>query len=52
MAPPMRMASHLSSRLLITPILSETFLPPRMATKGRAGSDRALPMTDSSLPIR
>jgi len=37
MAPPMRIASAFSSRRSITLILSETFAPPRMTMKGRAG---------------
>ena len=40
------------SRLSITPILSETFAPPRIATKGRLGSVRAPPMTVISFWIR
>ena len=52
MAPPMIRVSTFSMRLLMTPILSETFAPPRMATKGRTGFSRAPPITSSSLPIR
>ena len=33
----------------MTPILSDTFAPPRIATNGASGSSSALPMTDSSL---
>ena len=36
-APPIRIASTLVSRLRITPILSETLAPPRIATYGCAG---------------
>ena len=52
MPPPMMMVSALSSRLLMTAILSLTLAPPSTATKGRLGSSRALPMTDSSLATR
>ena len=37
MAPPMSRASTLSSRAVMTSILSETLAPPMMATKGRFG---------------
>ena len=49
MPPPMMMVSALSSRLLMTPILSLTLAPPSTATKGRLGSFSAPPMTSSSL---
>src|SRR5215216_4603810 len=42
MAPPMSKESAVPNRLSITPSLSETFAPPRMATKGRSGSSRIL----------
>ena len=44
MPPPIMRVSHLSMRASMTLILSETFDPPRMATKGRCGS--------SSMPVR
>ena len=37
---------------VMTPILEETLLPPRMATRGRLGLARAPPMTSSSFSIR
>ena len=43
MPPPMISVSTLSSRLSMTPILSVTLAPPRMATKGRSGLVMALP---------
>ena len=43
MPPPMMRVSALSSRASMTLILSDTFDPPRMATKGRLGS--------SSMPV-
>ena len=52
MPPPMIRESHLSRRFVMTPILSETFAPPRIATNGRSGSSSALPMKPSSLPIK
>ena len=52
MPPPIIRVSHLFSRFVMTPILSATFAPPSMATKGRTGFSRAPPITESSLPIR
>ena len=52
MPPPMITVSAISSRLLITPILEETLLPPRIATRGRLGLASAPPMTSSSFSIR
>ena len=52
MPPPMMTVSHLSMRLLMTPILSETFAPPRMATRGRFGFSSAPPMNSISFWIR
>ena len=46
--PPIRMVSTLFSKFSITPILSDTFAPPRMATKGRFGSLSALPIISTS----
>ena len=48
MPPPMMMVSAFSSRLLMTPILSDTLAPPSTATKGRLGFSRAPPMISSS----
>ena len=48
MPPPMMTVSALSSRLLMTLILSETLAPPSTATKGRLGLSNAPPMTSSS----
>ena len=42
-APPIRIASTFSIRLSMTLILSETFAPPIMATKGLLGSLTARP---------
>ena len=44
MPPPMMIVSTLSMRFEITPILSETFEPPIIATNGRAGFSRVLPI--------
>ena len=44
MPPPMMIVSTFSIMLLMTPILSETFAPPMMATKGCAGASSVLPM--------
>ena len=52
MPPPMMRVSTFSSRLVMTPILSETLAPPRMATKGRLGLLRAAPITEISFWIR
>ena len=48
MAPPISSVSHTSSRALITPSLSDTFDPPRMATNGRGGSLRRPSRTSTS----
>ena len=40
--PPMMRVSTLSMRLLMTPILSETFAPPRIAVNGRCGIGQSL----------
>jgi len=37
-APPIRKVLAFSMSALMTPILSETFDPPKITTKGRAGS--------------
>ncbi|MNL47216.1 hypothetical protein D3C87_1699890 [compost metagenome] len=47
--PPMTRVSTLPIRLSSTPILLETLDPPMMATKGRSGLARALPITEISL---
>ena len=52
MPPPMMMVSAISSRLLMTPILLDTLLPPRMATRGRLGLAMAPPRNSSSFWIR
>ena len=52
MPPPMIRLSHFCSRFLMTPILSATLAPPKIATKGRWGFSKAWPIMDSSLPIR
>ncbi|MPN05640.1 hypothetical protein SDC9_152891 [bioreactor metagenome] len=52
MPPPMMMASTFGKRFLITPILSDTLAPPKMATKGRLGLVRAPPITEISFSIR
>ena len=52
MPPPMMMVSAMFSRLLMTPILEETLLPPKMATRGRLGSAMAPPRNSSSFWIR
>ena len=46
------MVSAMFSRLLMTPILLDTLLPPRMATRGRLGLARAPPMISSSFWMR
>src|SRR5258708_17697237 len=43
MPPPMMSESTLPIRLRITPILSLTFAPPRMATNGGSGCSSAFP---------
>ena len=52
MPPPMMTVSAISRRLLITPILEETLLPPKIATRGRLGLANAPPMMRSSFSIR
>ena len=44
--------STLSSRLLITEILLETFAPPRIATKGLSGLFTAFPKKSISFCIK
>ena len=41
-----------SGTILVREGVSETFAPPRMATNGRVGSARALPMMDTSFSTR
>src|SRR5487761_733371 len=48
MAPPIKIALAILIRFSITSILSETFAPPSMATKGRSGLVSALPRYLSS----
>ena len=52
MAPPMTMALTLLVRFSMTPILSETLAPPRMATNGRSGSFSVSPRNFNSFSIR
>ena len=52
MPPPIISVSHFSSRLEITPSLSATFAPPRIATNGRAGCSSVSAMTVSSFSMR
>ncbi len=52
MPPPMSSTSTLLSRFSITPILSDTFAPPSIATKGRSGFSTASPKNLSSFSIR
>jgi hypothetical protein len=52
MAPPMMMRLTFGIRFSMTPILSETFLPPRMATKGRCGFVIVSPRNLSSFSIK
>ncbi len=51
-APPIRIASTLGSRLRITPILSETFAPPSIAMDGCAGFSVTARNASSSRIIR
>ena len=52
MAPPTTRVSTLSRRALMTPSLSLTLAPPRMATNGRAGLSSRPPRTSTSLARR
>ena len=50
--PPINNVSTLSSKLSITPILSDTFFPPKIATNGLLGLLSASPKTFSSFSIK
>ena len=50
--PPIITLSALSNKFSITPILSETFAPPNIATKGLAGLSTAPPMNSISFDIK
>ena len=51
-APPIINVSTFSSKLFITPILSETFFPPKIATNGLLGFSKAFPIKSSSFSIK
>ena len=51
-APPIIKVSTFSNKLFITPILSETFLPPNIATNGLFGFSNAEPKNLSSFSIK
>ena len=50
--PPIITLSALSNKFSITPILSETFAPPSIATKGLAGLSTAPPINSISFCIK
>ena len=50
--PPIISVSTFSNKLSITPILSETFAPPRIATNGLSGLDIAFPRNFNSFSIK
>ena len=51
-APPIIKVSTFSSKLLMTPILSETFFPPKIATNGLFGFSSAFPIKSISFSIK
>ena len=52
MPPPIINVSTFSSKLSITPILSETFFPPSIATNGLCGFSSAFPKNSNSFSIK
>ena len=51
-APPIIKVSTFSIKEFITPILSETFFPPSIATNGLLGFSNAVPIKSNSFSIK